>query len=89
MKKLLVCTNFRANPNQPSCAGRGSKQIMLDLALQLQQQNVKIKVEESMCMGYCKIGPNLRLAPNGEFFHAVSEEKLTAIIQACQAFTAK
>ncbi len=89
MKMLLVCTNFRANPNQPSCANSSNKQIMADLQLQLQQQNVHIKVEESPCMGYCNIGPNLRLAPNGKFFHAVCVEKFAEIIQASQVFMGK
>ena len=89
MKKLLVCTNFRANPGLPSCAAHGSKQIMADLSLQLKQQKLKIKVEESPCLGYCKVGPNLRLAPNGPFLHAVSEDKFAEIIQACQVFSGK
>ncbi len=89
MKKLLICTNFRANPSQPSCAARGNKQFMADLSQQLHQQQVKIKVEESACMGYCKLGANMRLAPNGKFFHEVSVEKFVEIIQACQTFTAK
>jgi (2Fe-2S) ferredoxin len=89
MKKLFVCTNFRANPSQPSCATRDSEQIMADLTLQLKQQQVKIKVEASACMGYCNIGPNLRLAPKGEFFHGVSVGNLTEIIQACQKFSSK
>jgi (2Fe-2S) ferredoxin len=89
MKKLLVCTNFRANPSQPSCAARGSQQIMADLVLQFAQQNLKIKVEESPCLGYCNVGSNLRLAPNGAFFHAVNADKYGEIIKACQLFLGK
>ena len=85
-KKLLVCTNFRANPNQPSCAARGSKEIALALAQQLQQKNVKIEIEEIKCMGYCKIGPNLRLIPNGAYFHEVSARKFAEIIKATKIF---
>ena len=85
-KKLLVCTNFRANPNQPSCAARGSKEIALALAQQLQQKNVKIEIEEIQCMGYCKIGPNLRLIPNGAYFHEVSARKFAEIIKATKIF---
>ena len=85
-KKLLVCTNFRANPNQPSCAARGSKEIVVALARQLQKKNVSIEIEEIQCMGYCKIGPNLRLIPNGAYFHEVSARKFAEIIKATKIF---
>jgi NADH:ubiquinone oxidoreductase subunit E len=86
-KKLLVCTNYRANPNNPSCAARGSKQIATELQLALEKNNVSIEIELSPCMGFCKIGPNLRLVPNGEFFHEVSTKKLPKIILATKKFT--
>ncbi len=88
-KKLLVCTNFRANPNNPSCAARGSKEIAIALAQQLHKKNVLIEIEEIQCMGYCKVGPNVRLAPNGAFFHEVSASKFAEIIKATQLFLKK
>ncbi len=85
-KKILVCTNFRANPNNPSCAARGSKQVMAALVQKLKQKNLPIIVEESPCLGFCEIGPNLRLLPNGEFFHGVSVTELTSIIKNTKKF---
>jgi NADH:ubiquinone oxidoreductase subunit E len=85
-KKLLICTNYRANPNNPSCAARGSKEIAYALMLELQKNNVLIEMEEIQCMGYCKAGPNIRLMPNGEFFHEVSTKKFSEIIKATKAF---
>lgn len=85
-KKILVCTNFRANPNNPSCAARGSKQVMAALVQELKQKNLPIMVEESPCLGFCEIGPNLRLMPNGEFFHGVSVTELTTIIKNTKKF---
>jgi NADH:ubiquinone oxidoreductase subunit E len=85
-KKIIVCTNFRANPNNPSCAGRGSPKVMAALSAQLAQENCPITVEESPCLGYCEIGPNLRLMPNGEFFHEVSHDKLGKIIKKTKLF---
>ena len=85
-KKLLVCTNFRANPNHPSCAARGSKEMAIYLAQQLQKKNVSIEIEEIQCMGYCKVGPNVRLIPNGEYFHEISARKFTEIIKATKLF---
>lgn len=85
-KKILLCTNFRANPNNPSCAARGSKVVMTVLTQALAEKNVPIIVEESPCLGFCEIGPNLRLAPSGEFFHGVSVTDLSAIIKRAKKF---
>ena len=85
-KKLLVCTNYRANPNNPSCAARGSKEIAIALAQQLQIKKVSIEIEEIQCLGYCKVGPNIRLTPNGEFFHEVSSKDFEKIIKVTKLF---
>ena len=85
-KKILVCTNFRANPNNPSCAARGSKEVMVALVQELEQKNLSIIVVESPCLGFCEIGPNLRLMPSGEFYHGVSDKKLSAIIKSTKRF---
>ena len=86
MKKILVCINHRANPNTPSCHARGSQQVLAQLSLQLKQENIKIAVEKVQCLGYCDKGPNVRLVPNGRFFHNVTSESLTEIITATRLF---
>ncbi|WP_020167766.1 MULTISPECIES: (2Fe-2S) ferredoxin domain-containing protein [Methylotenera] len=86
MKKILVCTNFRANPNNPSCAARGSKELLTELTQQIQQNSLAMAVEESPCLGFCQIGPNVRLVPNGPFFHAVSMGKLDDLIETAKKF---
>jgi NADH:ubiquinone oxidoreductase subunit E len=86
VKKLLVCTNYRANPNNPSCAARGSKEIAAALMQELHTKNIVIEMEEIQCMGHCKVGPNFRLMPNGEFFHAVSANEFAKIIKATKLF---
>jgi NADH:ubiquinone oxidoreductase subunit E len=85
-KKILVCTNYRANPNNPSCAARGSKEIVAELVQELHKKNVSIKLEEIQCMGYCNVGPNVRLIPNGAFFHEVSSKKFGEIIETTKLF---
>jgi NADH:ubiquinone oxidoreductase subunit E len=85
-KKILVCTNYRANPNNPSCAARGSKEILAALTHQLQHEKVSIELEEIQCMGYCNLGPNVRLIPNGEIFHEVSTKKFGEIIKVTKKF---
>jgi (2Fe-2S) ferredoxin len=85
-KKILVCTNFRANLNNPSCAARNSQLVLNALKEELINKHIVIEVEASPCMGYCNVGPNLRLAPNGEFFHGVTVTNLAKLIQAAKKF---
>ena len=84
---MLVCTNYRANPNNPSCAARGSEEIAAELQLKFKKNNILIEIEKSPCMGFCNAGPNLRFVPNGEFFHEVSATKLPEILKAAEKFT--
>ena len=86
-KKLLVCTNFRSNPNNPSCAARGSELILDTLKLELANNSILIETEASPCLGFCNIGPNIRLVPNGEFFHGVSITNLASLIAAAKKFS--
>lgn len=86
-KKILVCTNFRANLNNPSCAARDSQLVLSALKKELTDKNIVIEIEESPCMGYCNVGPNLRLAPNGEFFHEVSASNISSLIEAAKKFS--
>ncbi len=86
-KKIFVCTNFRANPNNPSCAARDSELVLDTLKLELAKKNILIETKASPCMGYCNIGPNARLAPNGDFFHGVSINNLESLIAAAKKFT--
>ncbi len=89
MKKLLVCTNLRTNPNQPSCAARGSLAMANALNQVIKKQNLAIEVEHTACLGYCEIGINLRLSPNGDFIHHAinSEQCKTSILSAVKKFS--
>ena len=86
MKKIVVCTNHRANPNNPSCGARGSEQVLAQLSLQLKIEKIQIPIETVQCLGYCNVGPNVRLVPNGRFFHQVTRESLKEIITATRQF---
>ena len=92
-KQLLVCTNFRANPNNPSCAGRHSDMLLDQLKTAFAKKNIAVEVVASPCMGYCNVGPNARLAPNGPFFHGVTFHGITGnnlakILTAAKKFSA-
>jgi (2Fe-2S) ferredoxin len=88
-KKMLVCTNYRANPSHPSCAASGSKAIIVQLNAALRAQSILIAVEEAPCLGLCQHGPNVRLIPSGEIFNHVTTDTLQLIVQASKDFLAK
>ena len=82
MKKLLVCTNYRGNPNTSSCAARGSQSLLSALLQHCLHNHLAITIEESPCLGFCHIGPNAHLVPNGAFFHGIIESDLSPMIRA-------
>lgn len=83
-KKVLVCTNYRANPNNPSCGARNSEKLFL--ALTEATVDFPISTERSPCMGLCHAGPNVRLVPNGQYFNEVDTEKLELLTKEIKAF---
>ncbi len=52
---------------QPSCAVRGSRELMAETQRFVEQMNIDIAIETSVCMGRCQDGPTVKLAPRGEF----------------------
>lgn len=69
MKNIIVCVNYRANPDQPSCAARGSEAIARCIEQEIARRELPLSVERVICLGCCRQGPNVRLAPDGRFFH--------------------
>ncbi len=88
MKKLLICTHLRSNPNQPSCAAPGSKALASELTEAIKNEHLSIDVEPIDCLGFCEIGINLRLSPNGDFIHNVNnnEQSKTTILSTVKKF---
>ncbi len=89
MKKLLICTNFRASPHQASCAARGSLLLASGLQQAIKNEKLAIEVVQTNCLGFCNIGINLHLSPNGEFIHQadISEQSQASILVAVKKFT--
>jgi NADH:ubiquinone oxidoreductase subunit E len=86
MKKILVCTNYRANPNNSSCAARGSEVILTMLQQTLRQDNMPIGAEPSPCMGFCEKGPNAHLTPGGPFLHEITMQNWNKVIEEAKNF---
>ncbi|MDX1915186.1 MAG: (2Fe-2S) ferredoxin domain-containing protein [Methylophilus sp.] len=87
MKSILVCTNHRVNPNQPSCGAKGAQQLKQKLAEEVSKAGIAVGVKEIQCLGECDVGPNVRLIPGGQFFKQVDERHLKEILKAAKAFS--
>ena len=81
-RSLIVCVNHRSNPDNPSCAARGSVAIADALESGLRERGMALEVTRIHCFGQCERGPNLRLAPGGRFFRGVRLEEVPAILDA-------
>lgn len=86
MKSILVCTNHRNNPNQPSCGARGAVSLKQKLSSEIDQSGIPMGVKEIQCLGECESGPNLRFLPGGPLFRHVDENDLKAILKAAKSF---
>lgn len=81
MKKIIVCVNFRANPDQPSCAARGSVALARRIEEEAARQtSPAVAVERVDCLGHCEQGPNVRLIPNGRFFHYFDDRDVPLLL---------
>lgn len=87
MKKVIVCVNYRANPDQPSCAARGSEEIALCIEAEVAKRNLAVCVERFNCLGQCERGPNVRLAPDGKFFNRLSKQDVPVLMVEIEQFS--
>ena len=78
--RLLICVNRRLTPASVSCAGRGAERLLERVERLLEERELPVRVEPVYCFGRCGKGPNLRLAPGGEFFSLVDEAALPGIV---------
>lgn len=85
-RKVVVCVNYRANPNQPSCAARGSEAIACALEEALTQQPLAILVERFNCLGHCEVGPNVRLTPSGPWYHELTLQDIPMLMAEVEDF---
>ncbi len=84
MKTIVVCTNFRPFTNQPSCAHRGSKELADWLEGEIRERGLDVKIDRSVCLGHCPVGPNVRLLGQ-DFYHEATREKLVPLLDALES----
>jgi len=71
---ILVCSNRRLN--KPACAGHGSEALLQQLKQALAGYGDRVQVEATCCMGFCDKGPNIRVAPAGNFYVGFDMQQL-------------
>ncbi|MBF0168013.1 MAG: (2Fe-2S) ferredoxin domain-containing protein [Alphaproteobacteria bacterium] len=77
---IIVCINDRFTASKPSCARGGSVAIADALEQAIAERGLALTLERLHCLGECALGPNLRLAPGGRFFHHVKLADIPAIL---------
>lgn len=78
---LRVCRNTRWG-DKPSCGGRGSEHVLLALADAVRRAGLDAAVEETVCLGHCGKGPNVKILPGGAVCHGVSLDTLEEVVLA-------
>lgn len=87
MKKVIVCVNMRANPDQPSCAARGGVALAEALEQAIEERGLPLTLERFECLGRCNMGPNVKLAPGGAFLHHVRPDHIAPVLRAMEKFS--
>ena len=77
---LMICINRRVRKDEPSCAGRGSEALADRLEKEIQNRGINLTVQRSTCMGHCRTGPTIRLAPGGKFYLKPSDNEIAALL---------
>lgn len=80
--ELFVCTNLRMSG--ASCAGRGSHDLLQALRTNARVKDGTVSVRESVCMGYCDQGPNVKVM-GGAFHHGQSADGVEDLLDAAIA----
>ena len=76
---LRVCTNQRLG-EVPSCAGNGSRRLIAALRREISARQLDWIVAESVCLGHCRVGPNLKAVPGGPLLNGCRPEGVAALI---------
>lgn len=75
---IFVCTHRRDFSDHPSCGVRGSEAVLQEL--QIATEHCDFNVETSICFGHCTDGAVVKISPNGNFYHHVTELDIPMLI---------
>ena len=77
--KLMICVNM-VGVNKPCCGKRGSVALAEAIERGVRDRRIALKVERIHCFNKCHVGPNMRIAPGGEFLEGVSDGDIPCIL---------
>ena len=86
---LMICINRRFGMGEPSCAGRGSEALADRLETDIQSRGINLTVERCVCMGHCRAGPAIRLAPSGKFYLGPSDNEIALLLDEAEELCGK
>lgn len=77
LPEIFVCTNLRLSGK--SCVGQGAHDVLKALRQCKAVLDGQVMVRESVCMGYCGEGPNIKVM-GGDFHHGVTPESAESLV---------
>ena len=78
--RLTICVNDRGpNAITPSCGRRGGSRLRGAIAAAA--RDTGMEVQTIRCLGLCEKGPNVRLAPGNNWFHAVDPADAPRLVE--------
>ena len=78
---VFVCIHARLG-DQPSCGGRGSEALLAALQKGIAERGLAAEILPIRCMGFCAIGPNVRLGlgKDAQLLHGVTLDQAPDIL---------
>ncbi|WP_342220169.1 (2Fe-2S) ferredoxin domain-containing protein [Rickettsiella endosymbiont of Miltochrista miniata] len=81
---IFLCTNLREN-NKDCCAKRGANPLFdylkTKIKLLMENQQQRIRVSHSGCLGRCSLGPLLVIYPEDTWYHYETQHDIDEIIE--------
>lgn len=85
--RIVVCVNQRLSASMPSCAGRGSHDLLTALRTRAKARDLDLAIETFECFGQCEHGPNVRIAPGGPFMRELQPADADRVLDAWLEFS--
>ena len=80
---IFVCTNQRSGTEKLSCGETHGLELVAEFKKQIKDLHLdlKIRTNESGCLGICDLGPTIAIYPEGVFYVGVTKNDVREIIE--------
>ena len=82
---VTVCINDRDERFAPCCGRHGGPESVAALRAAVTDRALDVDVQTINCLGLCAKGPNLRIAPSGSLYHALTVDDVPAVVEALES----